>query len=304
MSANSPNPLVPQGSLQQQQTGTAKSKVRVAVFSIIAVHAVLFLGVLMQGGCKKDETKETEIATGQPTVGSEAGTYHSNPNDLIATNSTGAGSVVTNPGAGAFGEPTAIGSPGVPVTPTVTTPTTTLPPTAITPGVDMGVGSVPPLGTSDPAPSVQQYTIAKGDNFYTIATKLRTTTKKIIEANPNVNPAKLQIGQKINVPVSAAPAVTASASIAPTTSAGPTTTITYEVKPGDTLYGIAKKNGTTTKAIKSANNLKTDRISVGQKLKVAAKASASAAVPEPVITTPTTVAPPVTATSSIPITPR
>ena len=206
MSANSPNPLVPQGSLQQQ-TGTAKSKVRVAVFSIIAVHAVLFLGVLMQGGCKKDEPK-TEIATEQPPVTSpETGAFHDNPADLNQTNGTAGAIPGTAPATGAFGEPT-VGGPitpiGVGTTPTVTTPVATS--TGAAPAVvDMGAGGIGAPGgiaMGEPAPSVQQYTIAKGDNFYTIATKLRTTTKKIIEANPNVNPSKLQIGQKINVPVS------------------------------------------------------------------------------------------------------
>ncbi|MGV3754465.1 MAG: LysM peptidoglycan-binding domain-containing protein, partial [Verrucomicrobiota bacterium] len=116
-------------------------------------------------------------------------------------------------------------------------------------------------------------------------------TKKIIEANPNVDPAKLKIGQKINVPVSApAPATVELASAAPAAS-GSTSTITHEVKNGDTLYGIAKKYGTTAKAIKSANNLKTDRINVGQKLKVSAKATAAAPAPEPVITAPASAAP-------------
>lgn len=280
MSANSPNPLVPQGSLQQQ-AGTAKSKVRLAVFSIIAVHAVLFVGVLMQGGCKKDEPKAPEIALEQPTVAPDP--FYSNPADLA-----------TNPAA-----PAATPGAPVPVTdqfsgPVPTAPVTTPTPTAA-PVVDMGlppVGGVPTVGM-EPAPAVQQYTIAKGDNFYTIAKKLKTTTKKIIDANPNVDPAKLQIGQKISVPVSAsvaAPATVEFASAAPSVSGG-TSTITYVVKSGDTLYGIAKNHGTTAKAIKSANNLKTDRINVGQKLKVSAKATAAAPAPEPVITAPATVTP-------------
>ncbi len=285
MSANSPNPLVPQGSLQQQ-AGTAKSKVRVAVFSIIAVHAVLFVGVLMQGGCKKDEPKPAEIAE-QPVVPPDP--FHSNPADL-ATNTA---APVATPGGPApvtdqFGGP-------IPAAPT--TPTGTVAPTGGTPVVDMGlppVGGAPVTTTmAEPAPAVQQYTIAKGDNFYTIAKKLKTTTKKIIEANPNVDPAKLKIGQKISVPVSAtasAPAATELAAAAPA-AAGGTSTITHEVKSGDTLYGIAKKYGTTAKAIKSANNLKTDRINVGQKLKVSAKATAAAPAPEPVITAPASVAP-------------
>jgi LysM repeat protein len=42
----------------------------------------------------------------------------------------------------------------------------------------------------------------------------------------------------------------------------------YVVKSGDTLARIAKTHGTTVKAIKAANGLDTDHITVGQKLKL------------------------------------
>lgn len=48
----------------------------------------------------------------------------------------------------------------------------------------------------------------------------------------------------------------------------PARTVTYEVKRGDTLTRIARNHGTTPKAIRAANGLKTDRILAGQKLKV------------------------------------
>ena len=47
------------------------------------------------------------------------------------------------------------------------------------------------------------------------------------------------------------------------TSTGDTT---YSVVKGDTLWGIATKYGTTVANLKSWNNLKSDTISVGQKL--------------------------------------
>jgi LysM repeat protein len=42
------------------------------------------------------------------------------------------------------------------------------------------------------------------------------------------------------------------------------------------LTRIAKSHGTTAKAIKSANNLKNDRINVGQKLKIPTRGMDSA----------------------------
>jgi len=46
---------------------------------------------------------------------------------------------------------------------------------------------------------------------------------------------------------------------------------TYAVKTKDTLYGIAKKFGTTVSRIKSANNLSGDKIVAGQKIKIPVK---------------------------------
>jgi len=45
-------------------------------------------------------------------------------------------------------------------------------------------------------------------------------------------------------------------------------TVNYTVVAGDTLSGIAVKNGTTVTAIKNANNLTSDMIYIGQVLKV------------------------------------
>jgi membrane-bound lytic murein transglycosylase D len=51
---NTPNPLVPQGSLQEQSK--RKSQVRIIVFSILAIHLVL-LGALLIQGCRPEAPK-------------------------------------------------------------------------------------------------------------------------------------------------------------------------------------------------------------------------------------------------------
>lgn len=43
---------------------------------------------------------------------------------------------------------------------------------------------------------------------------------------------------------------------------------THTVASGDTLYGLARRNGTSVKAIKNANGLSSDVIRIGQKLKI------------------------------------
>jgi LysM repeat protein len=71
----------------------------------------------------------------------------------------------------------------------------------------------------------------------------------------------------------------------------------YVVKSGDTLIKIAADHKTTVKALRSANSLTTDKIKVGQKLKIPAGASAPAtAASSPAVTSEP--APPLSATSA------
>jgi peptidoglycan endopeptidase LytE len=154
----------------------------------------------------------------------------------------------------------------------------------VTPVITEPVQPPPP-----PPPAGQEYTVIKGDTFATIAKKFPgVTTKAIQDANPTVDPKKLQIGQKLHIPASTvAPTVAPTATPgAPAMSAGGEQT--YKVKSGDTLTTIAKKYHTTIKALQSANNLNSTSIRVGQVLKLPVTATAAPApVPATVETTPT-----------------
>ena len=129
------------------------------------------------------------------------------------------------------------------------------------------------------APSATEYVIAKGDYFEKIAKDHGVTTKAIQDANPGVDSKKLKIGQKIQLPAATvAPAVGSSVN-APTADAAATGEQIHKVKSGDTLTTIAKHYGVSVKALRSANSLTTDKIKVGDKLKIPAKATAPV-VPE------------------------
>lgn len=163
--------------------------------------------------------------------------------------------------------------------------TTSTPPVVVT-----GQGPVEvPVSPTVPA-GATEYAIVKGDSFSTIAKQFRVSAKAIADANPGVDSTKLKIGQKIHIPAPAAPAAPAVTGTAPVETPSPGGEQTYAVKSGDTLTKIAGQFGTTIKALRAANGLKTDSIKVGQKLKIPAKASAPMAVPtapvEPVPTTP------------------
>ena len=141
-----------------------------------------------------------------------------------------------------------------------------------------------PAPVETPAPpavpaGATEYTIVKGDSFSTIAKKFHVSVKAITDANPGVQPTKLQIGQKLHIPAPTAPATPALTGTAPVASATTGGEQTYTVKSGDNLTKIAARFGTTIKALRAANSLKTDSIKVGQKLKIPAKASAPVAVP-------------------------
>ncbi|HEX4343897.1 MAG TPA: LysM peptidoglycan-binding domain-containing protein [Verrucomicrobiae bacterium] len=143
--------------------------------------------------------------------------------------------------------------------------------------------NVPPVVAQPPvppAPTTSEYTIVKGDSFYTLGKKYGVSTKAIQEANPGVDSTKLKIGQKITIP--------AASGASPTTSTMTTLSVTadtgdqvYAVKSGDTLTSIAKAHGVSVKALRSENSLTTDRIKVGQKLKIPGKAPAAEAAPAP-----------------------
>lgn len=97
------------------------------------------------------------------------------------------------------------------------------------------------------------------------------------------------MGQKINLP-SQSNALANEKNETATEVKGPTvstsSTVSYTVKGGDTLSKIAKKHGTTTKALRASNELASDAIKVGQKLKISSKAGASpeaTAAPSPAI---------------------
>jgi LysM repeat protein len=136
---------------------------------------------------------------------------------------------------------------------------------------------------SAPASSLTDYKIAQGDTFSTLAKKFHVSVKAIEEANPGVEATKLKIGQTVHIPapVVAAAGTSAPSGTADTGNAGQM----YVVKSGDSLSKIAGEFAISVKALRSANNLTTDKIVVGQKLKLPVKAPATGAAIDSTSTT-------------------
>ena len=116
----------------------------------------------------------------------------------------------------------------------------------------------------------------KGDSFYTVAKKYNVPLRAVVAANPGVDSTKLKIGQKLKIPAPSSSPAMAAGNVASASTGGADKV--YTVKSGDVLYKIAKVHDVSLKALRSANNLKTDQIKVGQKLKIPGKNS----TPEPV----------------------
>jgi len=106
--------------------------------------------------------------------------------------------------------------------------------------------------TSPEAIISDKYKVMKGDTLYGIAKKLDTTVDEIKKIN-NLDSNILNIGQILMVP-------------SKTIDLGETEL--YQVKAGDTLYGIANKYGITLKELKAINNLQDDKLAIGQLLNV------------------------------------
>jgi len=243
---NKPNPLVPQGTFADK----GRSHVRITVFAILAVHLVL-LGVLLIAGCNKggnDTTGTDPNATLPPPPPPPP------PPDPTPT--------VTNPPggpSGLTGLPLAGHAPSNPP-PYIETP----PP--------------PPPPPPPPQAEFAEHTIVKGDTFDGLGKKYNVSAKAIAAANPGVSPTALKLGQKIKIPPpKAAPTAGTPVEGAPTTNAAGETI--HSVKSGDSLWKLAHDYGVKESAIRSANNLKTSALKVGQKLKIPGKSVAPPTTP-------------------------
>ena len=236
---NNKSTLDPLGSLLEQKN-KGRTRVKIAIFFVLAIHGVGLLALLVQG-CHKDDAGPKSSAE-----------Y------AIASNATGPSLESQTP---------------------VPPPDTNQPTAGTAPPLPQ-----PPLPADNRTPNDiagGEYTIAKGDTFSSIASRYHVTVNAIKEANPGVEPNKLQIGKKLHIPAQPLPgtASTEKETAAKETANGEKI---YTVKSGDTLTTIAKANGTSVKAVRGANpSLTTDRIVVGQKLKIPVEVVETAASSTP-----------------------
>jgi len=260
---NTEIPLLPKSTSLTDQKNRGRTRFKIAVFAVLGVHCVALLALLM-AGCNRNT--DTGTGTGTAGTGSELG------------KSEAPGTLASNP-------PPVIESSNPPVA-AATNPV--VPEAATGTGVGAGAGSAltgnpggVPGAVINPTPAAggTDYKIIKNDTLGKIAKRNHVTVSSLTNANPGIDSSKLKINQVIHIP---APAVAAPApgtgtpgtpGVTPTEPGGAEDL--YVVKSGDSLIKIAHEHGVAVKALRSANALKTDRIRVGQKLKLPPKTAAA-----------------------------
>ncbi len=129
-----------------------------------------------------------------------------------------------------------------------------------------------PGPTATPTPSTDQctYTVEPGDTLFSIAGRFNTSVSDIAQANGLTNVNQIYIGQKLVIPNCESDQEPPSSEC-----------VTYTVKPGDTLFSLAQRFGTTVNAVALENNIvNPSLIFVGQKLTICPEGS-TPPTPEP-----------------------
>lgn len=123
------------------------------------------------------------------------------------------------------------------------------------------------------------YRVKSGDYLGRIASRHRCSVAQIKRWN-GLKSNNIRVGQRLVIykgggPSSSSSSASTSSSSTASGSQSPAPTGTYTVKSGDTLSGIATRHGVTVAQLKQWNNLTSNNIKIGQKLKLNSSSSAS-----------------------------
>lgn len=125
-----------------------------------------------------------------------------------------------------------------------------------------------------PGPQAGVHVVKSGDTVWSIAKRYNVSEKAMLDANNLTKKDVLRIGQKLVIPgaspVTAPVAVASRAQPQTPVAASSGTTLRnaeYKVRPGDTIWALARKHGLSEQELLAANNLsKSDVLSLGQTL--------------------------------------
>ncbi len=233
---NNPNPFVPKGSLLEQQS-LRRSRLKLAVFCVLAVCVTGLVGMLIQG-CKRTPPDET---LNPPSLDTNPVALDTNPPPLavsnppvvvppLATNPPVVIPPVVEPAPPATGSEYVVvkgdslakiakkngvslkaleaANPGVVPTKLKIGQKLTIPAGGTTTG---GIAA-PTAGGVDAGGVI--YTVKSGDTLIKIAKK-NGTTVKLLEAANGLTTTKIKVGQKLKIPSKAEAAAPAAPPLAP-----------------------------------------------------------------------------------------
>lgn len=103
------------------------------------------------------------------------------------------------------------------------------------------------------------HTVEKGNTLYSIAKQYDTPLEVIMQENPHLQQGSLSKGDKIKIPLKQHTDVSAHKN---------GNFIYHAVKPGETLYAIAREYGISVNDLKANNPEAGDELSLGQELKI------------------------------------
>lgn len=119
------------------------------------------------------------------------------------------------------------------------------------------------------------YRVRRGDNMRSVARRLGVSPATIMKSN-GLRSQRLRVGQtlRVNVPIVTRQTTSSRPSTARSTPDTPVaSTKFYVVRKGDTLYSIANRYGISASALRNANNISGNNISVGQRLTINASST-------------------------------
>jgi membrane-bound lytic murein transglycosylase D len=110
--------------------------------------------------------------------------------------------------------------------------------------------------------------VRRGETLSTIARRYGTSVRAIMAHNGLTSSHYVRAGWKLKIPTKASRASSQQPPKLVTVSTSDGKVYTYTVRRGDSLWRIANRYGTTTKAIQTLNHLRSSDLQIGQVLKI------------------------------------
>jgi LysM repeat protein len=112
------------------------------------------------------------------------------------------------------------------------------------------------------------YTVARGDTLYSIARRCRSSVIDIARASGLADPRRIEIGQRLVIPGAGAPPLSA-ASDKPDPVREREVTLSYNFRPGDTIYSLARWSRVSVGALIAANpGINPHKIEIGDNVRL------------------------------------